>query len=1109
MAEDILGILNSTYKSVSSNFNQTEQTMRSGINGIINNERLTNDGYLNMSGNWSEENKKYREHQNEILKSYKEQLSAMKNINQEYKNLNQNIKNLAAENYVFQAKQEEDLAKNKLNKYKQLYNYINDKDRELYKQLDEEEANIYQTAIENKRSLTDEEIKQLEDIEKRRLQSEENVHKEKLKKLNVFKNATHSVIKELANFANEMTDMFFFNQAKKGMSDFVQVYEQNFTELAGRFGTGRSETTNLLGTGLSTVNNDTVLSKALNYSSDVMPAILSAAQQGFLGEEAIEIGITNALDKKLMPWLNTSSETWSYMQFSMSEEALNSIKGQQLLLQATREGNRLLQTGIISTLTDQFAPLLSSIEINTTSKEDLGQFYAIAQAQLGDNAPESLIKETAKSMYNAIYKPMDALNSNKNVDKLRAIGYMRTGSATGMEDYLYNSVGKHMEAMGDNRIALGAWFNMLGIDAYAHTQSAVKQAFTPISESSQYPGLGSIDDLENIYNNAANNAVDKVTATQAYDNQIQNNWAEKILERLETPHASDIQVKIWDEVINIKRWLITSIGVTFLSGKLNKLIDKLGGNLSGYSFADKIELGKMAAEEGKFGLGLQTGGIVGGLTQGGTALSGGLASGIGATAVGTAGLLGGALLVGKGVSTGIDTVKNWDKSSTTDKTVGVLSSAGMVGGGAALGAAALGLASGPVGWIGLAVGGIALAGKAIYDYNKKMSEACTNVDILGSSFTTLKDQVKQNTDAKLKELDSIRSSFYSLGDETKQRQLLINKGIIPNTDKTKLSTEMLEKYIEKMDIITSDSGEKQEEVLGGLEAKYTASSKNEIKSMIDQIYGQLKGKDEKTQRKLLSELGFSDEEIDAGMKNRMNGAMSDGELWEFLAVNDTKMKGVEIGSLQEKLESGEINENTLNRYASKHKITDDRITSKEKWMSGLGELVEAVDYLDRYKEFGRAENPKEAKGADAVGFNQDTYNQYKNYILSLGKGNKQKVTDVFTEYGISSDVLSDYPNSLKGYKLGSSYIPNDMLAMLHTGERVLTEGQNKKYTEELVSGNSSSSIIQAGVQDIVVAIKTQTSEIINYLSTIKIGGSTFGNSHLNMLPSMGNTKVTL
>ena len=96
--------------------------------------------------------------------------------------------------------------------------------------------------------------------------------------------------------------------------------------------------------------------------------------------------------------------------------------------------------------------------------------------------------------------------------------------------------------------------------------------------------------------------------------------------------------------------------------------------------------------------------------------------------------------------------------------------------------------------------------------------------------------------------------------------------------------------------------------------------------------------------------------------------------------------------------------------------------------------------------------------------------------------------------------------NLQKFKIGSSFIPFNLIAQLHKGERVLTEMQNKEYTENLISGKNTANIIELSVKDIVSAIQNQTSDIINYLRQLSLN-TVSNNLSLNMSAEMGNTRI--
>ena len=98
--------------------------------------------------------------------------------------------------------------------------------------------------------------------------------------------------------------------------------------------------------------------------------------------------------------------------------------------------------------------------------------------------------------------------------------------------------------------------------------------------------------------------------------------------------------------------------------------------------------------------------------------------------------------------------------------------------------------------------------------------------------------------------------------------------------------------------------------------------------------------------------------------------------------------------------------------------------------------------------------------------------------------------------------------NLNEYRIGSTSIPYDMIAEVHANERVLTDNQNKEYTEQLITGKTTTNIIELGLQDVVNAISKQTQDIISYLNQLSFNNRP-NTSSVNMLSEMGNTRVII
>lgn len=1123
--------------------------------------KLTKDGNVDMRGTTNNpEIEKYKKETQAFFDKYREYLKEINEIqNENYEsNLEQEeeLFNIQKQHDIYKKLAEQQRSKTALDNAKKEYNARVLSNNKEYQDLVKQELDIFNLSNTNNKELTDEQIGNLAKIRKKRLDIENEINKKAADNLTnqvtesidkwteKGKTAGESIIKHVSEAFNKFSNYMLFDQLQSGINDLSNAYEQNFTSIAGYSGSDSRDANHEFIKGvLEEVNANDYTKYGLNFNKEVFPEITNAVKEGFMGDEAQEIAISNAIDKKIMPWLDTSSETWTNMQFNLSDERIQSIKGQQLLLQETREGNRLLQDGVVSALLDTMQPTLLNIDANTTSFEDLS---AETQATVAYLMQKGYGKQDAIKIANqaidAYQNPAEALmNNGSPVEMLMGMTSLNGGDLGDIIDTYGDvaSMGKGMNAVGRQ-----AMVNIMGVNSGNWTRtSSTFDALAGLGKEEHNKILESFlidsEAARQLYLSKESNLAENVTATQAHDNNLQNITAETVFGANNIAHGMDTASLILNEVIAIKQWLIKSAGdklaASFGNFLGNFLGNKLGGknssgsNISkilsktmtgGEGIKDAIGWGEIAADYKQLGGGLKFGGLLGGLTQGGSAMSGGALSGGAATGLGAATVAGGALIGAKGIGILTDTIKNWNEPSQTggnkniDNAVGVTTGTLAIAGGGAAALAGLGLASGPVGWAGLIVGGAALAGKALYDYNEKLIHGAENVDILSGEFDNLRNKVTQEYDTKEKEIDQLEQSFYALSSETEKRQLLIENGIIPEGNNLELSNAEMEEYIQNLSAANTEMTADSEDILDYVEGVYSQKSKDEISAAIDNIYGSMKGKSEEEQRQMLKDLGADQTLIDNLMLNKDNGAAENGELWRAFVDKDGKLHGEEFTSITEAIESGQISTRQINNYMKKYANEVEHqlyVTSKNEFMAGIDELRSSLTYLQRYKEYGSGN--KEPTDAEASGFDQETYDSYKQQILSINDKNKVKlVFEGLGDYQENeiNDILKDYPNSLKGFKAGTSFVPYDnMIAELHYGERVLTNPENKEYTENQLSGNNGISTIQIGLQDIVSAIQQQTTDIITYLQSMNSMSSMSGLSNLNMSATMGATRVVV
>ena len=1051
--------------------------------------------------------------------------------------------------------------------------------------------------------------REINELEKQSLEYKEQQFK---KGVDNVKQAFRTITDHILKYFNEKDNLLGWNQWETGIKGIGSNYEENFTEIAARNGSStQMETHTLIGDALDKVVNDSVLSKGLNFNNEVFPEITNAVQKGFKGEEATDVAISNAIDKKITPWLDTSSETWVNLQYQLSDDMLAQLKGQQLLLQETREGNRILQNGVVGALLDELAPTLLNIDANTTDVTSLsGQAQAIVASLMDNGYSQQDAIKVANQTIDAYQNPYANLKEGSTPwQKMLALGGLQGGDLASAMNFATNAISPFNNG---SWVTAGAVSDYFGVTTNGQTRNTdfISDLETAAKAGTDYNKRAN---LSSIYNTKVSNLNELTTATQQNDNLRQNKAADDVFDKNLVAHGVDLAGLQLQELREIKTWLITGLTAWALGVLTDKFIDKgiskLGGKLfntgggsggtsgsdvgilsklltGGQGLNNAMMGGEIAANAGKLGGGLKAGGLIGGLTQGGTALTGGAASGGLAAGIGAGTLAAGGYMVGKGIGIGIDTAKNWDKSSTTDKTVGVASSAGAIVGGGLAGAAALGLASGPVGWVGLAIGAVALGGKAIYDHATRLSGLAEQYEEYGEQ---LKESFKQEQDNKIQETAFLKERIETATSTEAAQNEIISSGLLSEKTARDLTADELTNLVSeiiKTESAISSLGE------ASIDAKTKVAkeeAQDQTKDVLDDTYTNIKdllGADKKVKK---------GEEEYAMIKSMFEGMAS--------SITNDKERGLMEEQLKTIFAEGEFDLEELkilmNKGGGGRALWHTTMDTKRNFYDYAMDVDKANAYL------GIIEGNGEYDLSD-VNINQSTAawqtaldEYYNKFIKATDDATKEANKNLFLntwDTNIKSNneyyeyLKPKYEKKAKAmgiteFKLGSTYIPEDMIAQLHAGERVLTAEQNKSYTQELMStnsellnlqnlndfinrineqnniadlydiesslddlkqtntillnsytspfeplitgnpyqkinamgqdisksdlSNSSSSIIQAGVQDIVIAIKSQTSEIINYLSTISFTNSSFGSSRVSMLPTMGNTKVTL
>ena len=1072
MAEDIMNLLVQSY-----NDNAREQAQNMNSAGRTINKMSTFTSNYDTRNIPSSAKPFFEKELKEIEKINNQELKRYESLYKKELELHEYSLKFKKDLYEQESKHYKNIFNLQTGIHEQLVNY-KENERNIYKEISKNGKITLQNQFELYSLKVKEQELEKQTAEYKIKKFEENVDK--------VKKGLTTVVNHIFRDLNELSNIYLFNNWKKGISDLQTQYETNFTEISGRLGiTNGIDTHNLIGNVLNDIKSNDNYMKGLNFNNEVFPQITDAVKRGFQGEKAEEIGLTTAIDKKIMPWLDTTSDTWTQLQYNISDNMLQSIKGQQIQLQATQEGNRILQNGVVSALLDDLAPTLQAIDANTVSEDSMGSAYKAVETLIERGMDKTSAVKFVRDAISADQKPYQSLSSNDSGKILMGIGALQGGIA-GAVNFYSNTVGNILAGTAGNRVATGAVDSVFGNYLPAHYGN-----YATMFDNLNIP-YNTYSDKSNIYNDKVNNLTEYVTATQKNDNEEQNKAVIKVFNDAFGNHILDIDKMILDEVINIKTWLITGFTANIVANLGNKLIDKIIGGLSKGNLFGKFYKG------GQF-LPKSAGG--GQAPAGGQYVMSGLSKG----------LIGGASIAGGVTGTVIGIKDTWDntkaittmsldnkelakntkdyeayKKSLEDRQFNIRGSSvagGIIGGvagagggylaGTAAGAAVgsiipgLGTAVGAIvgGLIGVAGGYLgAKAGEAIGEALNPFTNVLSDAAVESLNNLTI---LNQNWDDEVVERQNLVNSMKLASDEETKKRLLLDAGFDKNLVSMAKTSDALDN-LAKSALSAAEDNSDLANAAEGLSVNLNNTAVSDVFGNLKNDFENLSSKERQQKLSEVLSLTSMDSTKRESIQKDIDGSRGFANRTTMKNVEDILAR-IQIASDDKSVRSiagnYDLNYDTLNiTYFNK---LNDAIINKDKEAA-----IDAITMLKADKISG-----SDKSAWDTIKTNET----YKKALENIGIDVKQ-------------------------YKLGSSYIPYDMIAQLHAGERVLTANQNKEYTKELETGNGS--IIVNSIQDVVSAIQNQTKTIIDYLSTMNFNNSS-GFKKMNMLTSMGNTKVTL
>lgn len=809
----------------------------------------------------------------------------------------------------------------------------------------------------------------------------------------------------------------------------------------------------------------------------MMSELTTAIQSGVTDiNQAETLALQNSMTKVIAPYLETTSDAYQDLQIRLGPQFSKNISSMASAV-SENVGQSRLTVKNLNSMIEQLEPLSINAKSEVFDKQFAEQAAILEGLVKNGDITSSMAEEIKQKVYNAAFDQYGTLQNgapaeiasiqsmyNKGLDPAQNIAeYMKEylGTVAGMMD-MADSSGPTSTL---NRNVLAQV--MAGSNSYAFMSENLTKDLPKIFETAENAGNSLKNVGDELYDNLKN---DRYT-TETQQKEI---WAENI-----STSAATFK-EAYPDAFNILSGIAGTLGqilMAIIGGKLLDIIGKGVGKLFG--------LGSTAGKAGFLSNFVNgTTGTVGGaignaMFDAGANLGAAGSSTLGAQALGVAGVAGTVAGGAMAVKGGMDVYNDFKNDDVSWKTGA--SAVGAVGG--AVGAGALtagmlgaGAAAGPIGWIALAVGGVALGARAIGEtfekYNKSME---SQVDALNEQ---VDQQVKEREVEQRKQMSSLqvlRASFDKTVDSESGREKikneLIKAGIATQEELNKEQynskqalLDLTDQYIESTKKF-SESSNKTFSELEKLKNKdkdpYIQNTKEWMQEVVKGM-GQKKmyqmddterATTETTIRAMYDYMSQNENSLDDNQKkifqkmkdNGMTSAYSDIN-WEQIdaIVDEMDWHKTEMNNT---INSALANDEILQKFTTGYGAGD---WTQSKIKEKIGDIYVPIDSQAAQSAISALNeqliNDKETKTSKSTieGYIEQFKNaSQKTSLEDLGDlpESKRVIEEVMKKYGIES------------YKIGSNYIPFNQLALLHKGESVLTAETTSDIKQLLDTSN--------------------------------------------------------
>lgn len=908
------------------------------------------------------------------------------------------------------------------------------------------------TAEKRKQAIeSDKRYKQLQkelEAEKKRLQQEkereqrENKNKDSINKsLGSLKIPGLGSVSQLKDFGELSTSAKLISVAadtfNEAVGKFTQLFTGGLNRIADRANSQFQGISVQSGMSYSTYRNgvggmNTTLSRyGLQdnvRTSDIQDMMSKLANTGIGQEQLFANAIETVITKNIVPYLELGTDSMQQFNQNVNGDLMKQVRGIAKINQEMFEGNQVA-TKYLQDQLEYLAPMsaVAELDLIQNSEEMMAYYQDLRKQGLSDS---QIAKEMSK--VRRIQDDASGVLKNGSIDeRLTVINGERKGI-----DFTSDSFGIATE-LGDVTSQLASnGPNGGGLSTYIYGNWA---GFGGRGQA-QYGRLGldrqGAASRAKVAGSMLNSASESALADfSSGKNQTAQQKQEASLENISSQIAMwKVDTGVWFDVLTTAVKGIANILLTYFAGKA---VGSIGGKLGG---------------AGKLGTA-----VSGGLSK----LGGGLATGSTGTVASGLAVAGGAVAGGAmAVKGGMDVYNDFQSGDVNAGTA--MSAVGAAGGAVGAGAlVALG-ASNPIGWVALAIGGIALLGRSIYD-------AANNFELAGEQvekeFNNVASRLQEESMQKEENLLEVKESLKSDKDIEEARRKLIETGMLSDKDlqkAQKASKEELEKLTDQYIKNTKELSNEEQEIIENMKSEKVGEANETAKSIKDWFEKDFKNNNTKENNEVAKNLimntaqqleakgssNWTDKEkkfMERYQKNFKNGELKDG-------YDDLKWV----------LEGG----------GSWWGISD-------AIMSNTTDIVENTGFVNYAN--ARRKGIKDYNGVDP---------SLATYIAAIRAAKTQDELDVAVskakEAGVvysewESQIRNNHGLTVPAFRVGTDSIPYDNYpAMLHEGEAVLTAStanELRSLVDEYRNTKYDSARIEKAIQD-------QTAVLVESLNAI-------------------------